>query len=216
MLFALLGLVFLTVIGLSLAVVTETEMIIGNNEQIAQETFFAAETGVAAAVSQLLVENNISNKYFALEAKDGADADGLDRVRTIGANKLGYSVDFTNVYPVAQGPAAYTQANEGDGGMKSMFFVTTVRARRLAWPKDDPVPGCSQNQERRDLGLGLGGGGGGGTPADDGYDEFANILAEKQITVGFFVSPLGEVSELRQGFQGADRLGCDPDENSRP
>ena len=107
MLFALMGLVFLTVIGLSLAVVTETEMIIGSNEQIAQETFFAAEAGVAAAVGQLLVENNMKAKHFALLAKYGLDEDGEEVVRTAGGLKLGYAVDFTTVYPMPlKGPTS--------------------------------------------------------------------------------------------------------------
>jgi len=54
---ALMVLVMLTVIGLSLALVTETEMLIGGNEQIISETFVAAETGTAVAVSQLMVAN---------------------------------------------------------------------------------------------------------------------------------------------------------------
>lgn len=204
MLFALMGLVFLTVIGLSLAVVTETEMIIGNNEQIAQETFFAAETGVASAVGQLLVENSMSRKYFALESKDG------DATRNAGPYKLGYSVDFTNIYPVVAGPAAYTKANEGEEGLKSYFFITTVRARRLAWPIDQSVPKCDQFQDARDLGFGVGGGGGGDgdTTDPDAYDEFENVLAEKYLTFGFYVSPLGQLTELQEGFVEAEKLAC--------
>ena len=214
MLFALMGLVFLTVIGLSLAVVTETEMIIGSNEQIAQETFFAAEAGVAAAVGQLLVENNMKAKHFALLAKYGLDEDGEEVVRTAGGLKLGYAVDFTTVYPVAQGPAAYTQANQGDNGMQSLFFVTTVRARRLAWPAEDPHPWCDDYEEVRDIGFGLPSGDP-GTPGDDGYDEFANVLAEKEITLGFFVSPLGQLTNHSEGFKDADNFGCDGASNDR-
>lgn len=59
LLFALLAMVFLTVIGLSLAVATETEMMIGTNEQISQETFFAAEAGVATAIAQLLINDDV-------------------------------------------------------------------------------------------------------------------------------------------------------------
>ncbi len=65
---SLMVLVMLTVIGLSLALVTETEMLIGGNEQVIHETFYAAETGMAVAVSQLMVSNSLSRKCLALRA----------------------------------------------------------------------------------------------------------------------------------------------------
>ncbi len=195
LLLALLAMVFLTVIGLSLAVVTETEMLIGTNEQIAQETFFAAEAGVATAVSQLLVTNDLVSRYFAIEAHQG------DAVRNVGDRTLGYSVDFTDVYPVAYDVAPYTGANEGSTEPHyTGFFYTRVRARRMAWPDTDDVPDCQSEIDR--------------DPDDPPvHDYFENVQAEKVLTLGFFVSPLPDLGgqALWDSFAKPDVFGCAPD-----
>lgn len=186
---ALMGLVFLTVVGLSLAVVTETEMLIGNNEQIANETFYAAEIGVSTAVTQLLVENNLDRRAFAMPAKNG------DEDRFIGDKTLGYSVDFTPVYPVHYSNAAYSTANVGGGSeMLSVFFKTSARARRLAWETSQQVPDCA------------------GQVAGEGeVDEFAEIQAEKVVDYGFFVTPITsiEIGALEAGHKRVDQFGCE-------
>ncbi len=192
LLLALLAMVFLTVIGLSLAVVTETEMLIGTNEQIAQETFFAAEAGVATAVSQLLVTNDLVSRYFAIEAHHG------DAVRTVGDRTLGYSVDFTDVYPVAYDVAPYTSANEGSSEPHfTGFFYTRVRARRMAWP--GTVPDC-QSEIDRDPDV---------APV---HDYFETVQAEKVLTLGFYVSPLPDLGgqALWDSFTMPDTFGCAP------
>lgn len=198
---ALMGLVFLTVIGLSLAVVTETEMLIGSNEQIANETFYAAEMGVSTAVTQLLVENNLDRRAFAIAAKNGDDD------RFLGDKTLGYSVDFSAVYPVHYSNAAYSTANVGGGSeMLSVFFKTSARARRLAWEGD--VPDCD----------GLVNGLASGDDDDDDDDdasivppEFEEVQAEEVIDYAFFVSPITsiEISALEAGHRRVDQFGCE-------
>lgn len=211
LLFALMGLVFLTIVGLSLTMVTETEMLIGTNEQVAKETFYAAELGVAVSTAQILTENSMQRKYFALEALDGdqgtlESSANQDRMRTIGNRTLGYSVDFSNIYPVISEEAPYSNANEGEDPLLSYFFVTDIRARRMAWPTANQVPECEYFQDAIDLGTGSTV----GTTPTDMPDEFENILSEQRITYGFFVSPVKEVAVLPEGYTQADRLGCDP------
>lgn len=187
--FALLGLVFLTVIGLSLAVVTETEMLIGTNEQISQETFYAAEAGVATATTKVL-NGDTRRQFFAMSVKDEDEEWKLpgDRV-------LGYSVDFTDVYPVAFDVAPMTGANEGsDKKLLSMFFRFDVRARRLSWKAEDEVPDCDSIVN-------------GSPPLTDSFD---NIQAEKRLSVGFFVTPIERYSAetLWDSFHKPDTFGC--------
>lgn len=202
---ALMGLVFLTVIGLSLAMVTETEMLIGNNEQIANETFYAAEIGVSAAVTQLLVENNLDRRAFAIGAKND------DNDRFLNGKNLGYSVDFSPLYPVHFATAAYSTANVGGGSeMRSVFFKTSARARRVAW--EGEVPDCDVAAE--DGGYSLG---------DDDDDvtippEFQDIQSEKVVEFAFFVSPITgiEIGALEEGYKRLDQFGCqvEKDESS--
>lgn len=54
----LLVLVVLTILGLSLVLITKSEMEIGSNERTIQRTFYEADSGVAAAVVRLLVSND--------------------------------------------------------------------------------------------------------------------------------------------------------------
>ena len=193
LMFALLALVFLTIIGLSLAVVTETEMMIGTNEQIAQETFYAAEAGVAAAISRLMVSNALDRDYFYVPVKD---AEGNDV--TLGTKSLGYLVDFTDIYPVAWEPAPWTKANAEENYL-SVFFRMDVRARRMAWDTVDEGPDC---QAQIDPTL---------TPSSSsGTDPFDNIQAEKELTVGFFATPLDGLNpdNMTASLFKPDTFGC--------
>ena len=190
LLLALLAMVFLTVIGLSLAVVTETEMLIGTNEQVAEETFFAAEAGVATAVSQILEDADLQPRSFAIQARQG------DAERTVGDRTLGYVVEYTSVYPVAFELAPNTDTEEE---LYSVFFYPRVRARRMAWPQTADVPNCQSERQRA-------------YTAPPSQDYFEDVQAEDLLTLGFYGSPLqGFTAEaLEAGFTKPDTFGCAP------
>ncbi len=126
---ALLALVLLTSIGLALALVTETEMLLGGNEQIVTETFYAAEAGASVLLGQTAF-GLTDKRCFAILAKEENDAD-----RKVGVRKLGYSVDTTTVYPMAFDIAPYSKANAGSGDVVyAGFFRGSTRALRGSWP----------------------------------------------------------------------------------
>ena len=52
---ALIILVLLTIIGLSLSLITQTEMQIGSNERIIERAFYAADSGIDLATAETLV-----------------------------------------------------------------------------------------------------------------------------------------------------------------
>ncbi len=195
---ALMVLVMLTVIGLSLALVTETEMLIGGNEQVIKETFYAAETGLAVAVSQLMVANSMDRKCMALLAQDADDTP-----RMLGVQNLGYSIDYSNVYPVAFDVAPYTQANEGrDDQLYAGFFRGQSRALRGTW-LDVVVPGldaAARTMPREE-----------GEALDDSDFDFT-IQAEKTVELAFYSTPLQalEASSLVGAFDHPEVLGCEP------
>lgn len=194
LLIAILAMVFLTVIGLTLAMVTETEMLIGTNDQIAQENFVAAESGVAAATAQLLVNKDVLRDYFTIPARE---ADGS--LRQVQNRTLGYVVDFSDVYPVAQACAPYTECSEDADHDPAFayFFFTKVRARRMAWPSNLDVPDCATEAGRSAT-----------TPP---ADYFQQIQAEDVITIGFYASPLPSLGGegLYEGFKKSDAFGCE-------
>ena len=180
---ALLALVLLTAIGLSLALVTETEMLLGANEQVITETFYAAETGVSVVLGQTTT-GNTDERCFAALAKEEGDAD-----RMVGVRNLGYSIDTTSVYPVAFDVAAYSKANEGRGDvLYSGFFHGSVRALRGSWPAANDVP----RQAEEDL-----------TAID------FTVQSQKMIDLSFFVSPIQSPIDIG-AFDHPAVLGCEP------
>ena len=58
LLLALFTLTLLTVLGLSVSAVTESEMLIGANERTLQRVFYAADSGVHLASARAVVEND--------------------------------------------------------------------------------------------------------------------------------------------------------------
>ncbi len=190
---ALMVLVMLTVIGLSLALVTETEMLIGGNEQVINETFFVAETGMNVAISQLMVANNLDSKCLATIAKEE-----LDATRKLGLRTLGYSVDFTTLYPVAFDVAPYTRANEGrDDKLYAGFFRGEGRAIRGTWDEtaSRPVP----REQGEDLATLI-------------ADEDFIVQSQKNIELAFFSAPLQalEAGTLVGAFDHPETFGCEP------
>lgn len=186
---ALMVLVMLTVIGLSLALVTETEMLIGGNEQVINETFFATETGLSAGISQLMVANATDSKCLGLLARDANDA-----AKMVGVRTLGYAVDITTLYPVAFDSAPYSKANEGSSSqLFAGFFRGAGRAMRGTWPRSAARP----------------------VPREEGEDLAAidfSVQSEKEIELAFFSAPLREfeASTLLGAFIHPEIYGCEP------
>ena len=184
---ALLALVLLTVVGLSLALVTETEMLLGSNEQVITETFYAGETGVSVAVGQAMLGATDKSCFAALARED----DGSER--RVGVRKLGYSIDTSSLYPVGFDVAPYSKANEGRGDvLYSAFFRGEVRALRGTWPASEDVP----REPEEDLGT---------LVANDDF----TLQGEKAIDLAFFVTPLQSQIDLG-AFDHPEVLGCEP------
>ncbi len=186
---ALMVLVMLTVVGLSLALVTETEMLIGGNEQVINETFFAAEAGLAAGVSQLMVANSTDSKCLGLLAKDANDS-----TRRVGVRTAGYAVDITTLYPVAFSNAPGSKANEGaKDTIFAGYFRAAGRSMRGTWPESAarPVP--------REMGEEL-------------VDIDFTVQAQKEIELAFYSTPLEslEARALTEGFDRPELYGCEP------
>ncbi len=193
---ALMVLVMLTVIGLSLALVTETEMLIGGNEQVINETFFAAETGLAVAVTQLMAANSLDDKCMAQLARSADDT-----ARMVGVRNLGYSVDYTSLYPVAFHLAPYTRANEGrDEQLFAGFFRGQARAIRGSWlvTEDSDLDSAALTVPRE--------------PGQELDDIDFTVQAEKIVNMAFYSTPLQglEAGTLVDAFDHPENFGCDP------
>ena len=72
----LLVLMVLTILGLSLAFTTQTEVQIGSNERVASRVFYAAESGIAAAAARAIVSADYASRTYTF--KESGTVPGLD------------------------------------------------------------------------------------------------------------------------------------------
>lgn len=66
----LLAIVVLTILGLSVALSSQTEMQIGKNELTMQRVFYASDSGVSLATARALVERDFSPISFSIDDPD--------------------------------------------------------------------------------------------------------------------------------------------------
>ena len=175
---ALAALAILTIIGLSLAMVTETEMLLGANEWVITETHFAAEAGVTTQISKLLVSHDlkpvdiVTQSFFSASDDPayttGTDSDGLSTDKSF--FRIGFDIKSSGLQPVSLGVMPYSKANEGAADtFYAGYFSALVRAQRTAWNGGHrSVPTCSDLQR--------------------------SLIGQKHIDVGFYHTPIGKLS----------------------
>ena len=126
----LLTLVILTIVGLSLSVVTQTERQLGANEQITQRVFYAANSGTAMATANVLSRNSHDPLTFILNRE----------TRYLTTN-VAERVETSRFHPILPSPCNFCEINQG-----SQFFdvnhAITAQADRVGWtgvgqPPDD-------------------------------------------------------------------------------
>jgi hypothetical protein len=130
-LIALLGLVVLTILGLTLSLITQTEMRMGANERVLQRVFYAADSGFGTSLSRALVQGDFSGEAFTLP--DSSSPTAFD---------FRHRVDVTPLVPVLSAPCNLCQINNaGTYGAKQYHKVShavAVDAQRLGGEPDNP------------------------------------------------------------------------------
>ena len=122
---ALLALVVLTILGMGLALITQTEMQVGANERVVQRVFYAADSGLADATSRLLVSNDPDPKLLDLPDADS----GLLAPVT-------QQVDISGTLPIMDAPCNLCQINScsqygSNCYAKINYGITTTATRDL-------------------------------------------------------------------------------------
>lgn len=113
----LLVLLLLTLVGLSLTLVTQVESEIGATERMVHRTFYAADSGVSAAVARKM--NGISGPFRFQINSDGPGL--LDR---------GDAVDVGSFFPVRIGYCNLCTANAGSAAHR-IDYLTLSEAMRF-------------------------------------------------------------------------------------
>jgi hypothetical protein len=118
----LLALVVLTIIGLSLVMITQTEVQLGANERTIARTFYAAESGLNLAAARALVaQTYVPFKFVQNESR-------------LGNTSIADQIEVTVFAPIAKEPCDWCPVN--DDGVPKFFKVNhavTATARRVGW-----------------------------------------------------------------------------------
>lgn len=122
---AILALVVLTIAGLSLALITQTEMQIGANEKSIERAFYAADTGIGLATARTLVTRRPAwSEIYTIQDPEG------QRLR------LEHRIDVSPFFPIGFSPCNLCDINNaGEYGAVNYHrvnhAVSSVAIRRV-------------------------------------------------------------------------------------
>ncbi len=116
-LLALLVLVVLSLIGLSLALVTQTEQQIGATEKEAERAFYAADSGIAISTAFALNNDRSSRRLM------------LNRA-TLGSFVVADRVQMSPFSQISFGPCNFCQVNQGKEAYRVNSAVTAWESRQ--------------------------------------------------------------------------------------
>lgn len=127
---ALLAMVILTIVGLSLSLLTQTEMQLGDNERSAQRVFYAAEAGFSPSVAKALLDADY--QPLELSLSEAGNLFGLHN-----------EVEVSAFFPILATPCDLCEINNaGAYGTKQYFEVThAVTARGMRVGEDSAASG---------------------------------------------------------------------------
>lgn len=129
---ALLVLVVLTIAGLSLVFITQTEVEIGANERTLQRTLYEADSGIAIATARVLVTNEHRSTTFDLDEESASPVLNLKN-----------RVELSAVVPLNDAPCNLCEINNAgtynERAFRRVNHVVTVRATRLGGAAEKPL-----------------------------------------------------------------------------
>jgi len=127
---ALLVLLILTIVGLALSLVTQTELQIGANERMTQQAFYATNAGIDVATAKALVLPDL--RSFQLDVAEPDSRAGVH---------LGHRIEVSPFLPILDAPCNLCQINEDNPFFKINHAVAST-ATRIAWmgPVGTPPP----------------------------------------------------------------------------
>ena len=137
----LMVLFVLTVLGLSLALITQGEVDMAGQERTVERTFYSADAGVAVSSAKLLQESKL--RGFEINMADALDhqtLSGFDRADVIAMSD---SVEVQDAFPSNRVPCNYCPINQDQGHYEITHMLrseATRQGRLLQNPSATPVP----------------------------------------------------------------------------
>lgn len=118
----LLALVVLTIIGLSLVMVTETEVHLGSNERTITRTLFAADAGLqVAVVRHVMGPENDAFTFIQNRTQTGEQIQIAEQVQQSAFQQLSWA------------DCDWCPTNENDQQYKDDNYAVTTTGQRVAW-----------------------------------------------------------------------------------
>jgi len=128
----LFALIVLTMVGLSVSLITQSEMQIGANERVSNRVFYAADTGVSLATARALVSADYTSQTYVLQ-------DPMPRSTVA----MEHSIAISPFYPLLNSPCNLCQINNaGQYGAKVLYKTNhgvTSQATRQGGASDTPI-----------------------------------------------------------------------------
>lgn len=149
---ALLVLVVLSMIGLALSLVSQSELQIGANELTTHRALYGAEAGINLAIARVLTVNSsvanatvtaVQPMSFTLpESRFIYDASGNPIPRTPGSgdSRFGERVVVSPFVPIHEGPCDGCQQALGDVNLLNVDHAVVATAERITWMGNDDKP----------------------------------------------------------------------------
>jgi len=122
---AILALVVLTIAGLSLALITQTEMQIGANEKSIERSFYAANSGIALSTARTLVTRRPAwSELYEIQDPEGYGF------------RLEHRMDVSPFFPIGFSPCNLCDINNAGAYGETNFHranhaVTAIAIRRV-------------------------------------------------------------------------------------
>jgi Tfp pilus assembly protein PilX len=118
----LMVLVVLTIFGLALSMITQTEMQMGSNERTVSRVFYAADAGIEASIAKALATQDFAARTYLYTDSGLQIAPSAD-----GKPVLAARVDVSLLYPIQEAPCNLCEINQAGGyGGKDYYRMTHV------------------------------------------------------------------------------------------
>ena len=139
---SLMAMVVLMIIGLSLSVITQTEMQISANEKAIEQTFYAADSGVAIGTARALTRSGQDPFTFRMNQEDRAQNFHL-------ANR----VNVSPFLAIQVSACALCEINQGPQRKQLVNHAVSAQSERITWTGSGPPPGNPNVVARRSVSL---------------------------------------------------------------
>jgi len=113
---ALLALVLLSMIGLAIVLITQSELQIGGNERVVNRIFYSADSGISIATAKALVVGDYLPAGGSVKFPDAATGSSISAVNR---------VDLSPFFPIQEQPCNLCSINQvGEYSTKAYAAVT--------------------------------------------------------------------------------------------